>query len=686
MSTPTPSGPGRLASTWLSLVDRARQAEYSFMVIMAVLIGIGGGFAAILFRFLIEGATWTFSGGATASPDGFAGLAWWWLLLMPAVGGLLVGPLVHYLAPEARGTGVPEVMEAVGLRGGNIRKRVAVFKALAVAICLGSGGSAGREGPIVHVGAAIGSLLGRIFSVPVRNLRTFVGCGAAAGIAATFNAPIAGALFAGEVILGRFGVVRFSAIVISSVVATVISRHYIGDLPAFHVPTFTLAHTHELLFYGAVGLMAAGVGCSFIWILGATRRLFARLPVHPVYKPAIGGLLVGGLALLVPQVLGVGYGSINHAMQGLLPWTLLLAMLGAKLAATSFTLGSGGSGGIFAPSLFLGACLGGLTGAGLSAWLPGQVGNPGSYALVAAGALVAATTRAPITAIIIIFELTNNYTIILPLMIACILATLLAGRIIPHSIYQAKLREKGIDLDHDQDPNVLRRIRVKEVPVEPPVAIGEGTPLNRILEQAVSEGARSFVVQDQEGHYRGMIFLSDLTYTHFNEALLAPLVVAADLMHTDVPTLEPDENLELAMRVFGDRDVLPVLDRNDRRRVLSVLTQDAVIEAYNQAVLDVELLEGTASLMASAERTRQLDLGEGTGLMEIEVSSRLAGRRLKELHLRRDYDAQIMLVKRRAGTDRACERNVPGPDFELQVGDVMLVVGSHEGLARLASM
>lgn len=686
MSAPSPIGPGQLASTWLSLVDRARQAEYSFMVVMAVLIGVGGGFAAIGFRYLIEGATWVFSAGATVSPDGFTGLSWWWLLLMPAVGGLLVGPLVHYLAPEARGTGVPEVMEAVALHGGNIRKRVAIFKALAVAICLGSGGSAGREGPIVHVGAAIGSLLGRIFPVPVRNLRTFVGCGAAAGIAATFNAPIAGALFAGEVILGRFGVVRFSAIVISSVVATVISRHYIGDFPAFHVPPFSLAHTHELLFYGAMGMLAALVGCLFIWSLGATQRLFERTRLHPVLRPALGGLLVGGLALAVPQVLGVGYGSINGAMQGLLPWTLLLAMLGAKLLATSLTLGSGGSGGVFAPSLFLGACLGGLTGAGLAAWLPGEVGNPGSYALVAAGAVVAATTRAPITAIIIIFELTNNYTIILPLMIACILATLLAGRIIPWSIYQAKLRERGIDLEQDQDPNVLRRIRVRDLPADAPLAISEGTPLNQILERAVSEGARSFVVQDADGHYRGMIFLSDLTYTHFNEELLAPLVVAADLMHTEVPTLEPDENLELAMRVFGERDALPVLDPTDRRQVLSVLTQEAVFEAYNRAVLDVELLHGTASLMVSAERARQMDLGEGTSLMEIEVSPRLAGRRLADLHLRRDYDAQIMLVKRRTGAQHTRERRVPGPDFELKAGDVMLVVGSHEGLSRLSSV
>jgi CIC family chloride channel protein len=409
------------------------------------------------------------------------------------------------------------------------------------------------------VDAAIGSLLGKLIRVPARHLRTFVGCWAAAGIAATFNAPIAGALFAGEVILGRFGVVRFSAIVISSVVATVISRHFIGDFPAFQVPVFSLQHTHELFFCALVGLLAAGIGCAFIWTLGRTQRGFDRLPLHPVFKPAQGGLAVGALAIGLPQVLGVGYGSINACMHGQAGWVLLLALLGAKLLATSLTLGSGGSGGIFAFSLFLGACLGGAVGALLTEWLPGQVGNPGSYALVAAGALVAATTRAPITAIII-FELTNNYTIVLPLMIACILATLLAGRMHPASIYHAKLLQKGIDLERDQETNVLRRLQVRQVPAAAPHPIGEATALNEILDQAVSSGMRHWVVADQNGDYRGMILLADLRYTHLNEQNLAPLVVAADLMHTELPTLRVDESLDLALKVFGEHEALPVLD------------------------------------------------------------------------------------------------------------------------------
>jgi CIC family chloride channel protein len=632
----------------LEVLGRFRRARHSFMVITATLIGFGGGFAAILFRYLIQGSTWTFSGGTTMAPEGFAALPWYWILLMPALGGAIVGVLVTYLAPEVRGSGVPEVMEAVALRGGKIRKRVGFAKATVVAVCLGSGGSAGREGPIVHVGAAVGSLIGRLFQVPVSQLRTFVGCGAAAGIAATFNAPIAGAMFAGEVILGQFGVVSFSAIVISSVVATVLSRVFIGDFPAFLVPEFHLEHTYELVFYAGLGLAAALVGCLFIWTLDRIAKLFARLRLPAFAKPAVGGLLVGALGIWLPQVLGVGYGAINDAMHLSLPWLLMLTLLVAKLLATSLTLGSGGSGGVFAPSLFLGAALGGLIGTGLQAAFPGHVGTLGSYALVAMGAVVAATTRAPITAIIIIFEMTNNYTIILPLMVACILAALLAGQIVAPSIYQAKLLRKGVDLGKEQDANVLRKVSVGAVRLQHAISVREDAPLEDVLEMAVQHGDLHYVVIDRSGRYLGLIHLNELRYSFFNEQALAPLVLAADLVHKDVPTLMPADNLDLALKLLRETglDILPVVDPADRMRVLGVITRDAVIDTYNRELLDRDLVGECAGLMVTAERARAVDLGDRTMLVEIEVPPRFVGVPLSELQLRKKYDAQIMMVRR----------------------------------------
>jgi CIC family chloride channel protein len=674
---------------WLRFAtDRARRARYSFMVLMAVVVGVGGGFAAIAFRYLIGSTTWAFSGGTDVTPSGFAQLPWWWILIMPAVGGVIVGLLTWKLAPEVKGTGVAEVMEAVALRGGVIRKRVAVMKAAVVAVCLGSGGSAGREGPIVHVGAAIGSLVGRLFSVPVRMLRTFVGCGAAAGIAATFNAPIAGALFAGEVILGQFGVVSFSAIVISSVVATVISRAFIGDFPAFLVPEFHMHHTYELLFYAAMGLLAAVVGCLFIWALQKLANLFDRIKLPPALKPAIGGLLVGAIGIMLPQALGVGYGAINDAMRSAMPWFILLALLGAKLLATSVTLGSGGAGGVFAPSLFLGAMLGGLVGTLLAAAMPAEIGTPGSYALVAMGAMVAATTRAPITAIIMVFEMTNNYTIILPLMIACILATLLAGQIVRPSIYHAGLLRRGIDLRAQHDIHVLRKLKVADVHRDPMPTVRENAPLSEILDLVSKAGSLHYVVLDRRGFYAGLIHLKELGKWFFKDQQLRDLVIADELCHKDVPAVLPTDNLDLVLKLMGETDLgtLPVIDHKDKSNIIGAITHDAVIDAYNREVLDHDMAGATAEFVTTAERTGSVDLGEGTALMELEVPLHFQGKRLVELNLRATYGVQVVLVKRRLQREKHAEliNQVPGPDFELQSGDVMLLVGKPEGLQKIS--
>jgi CIC family chloride channel protein len=366
----------------------------------------------------------------------------------------------------------------------------------------------------------------------------------------------------------------------------------------------------------------------------------------------------------------------------------MLAFLAGKLFATSMTLGSGGSGGIFAPALFMGAALGGLTGQGLSAVLPGHVGGVGSYALVAMGAMVAATTRAPITAIIIIFEMTNNYTIILPLMIACILATLLAGRIVRPSIYHAKLLRRGVDLGKEQDVNILRKISVGAVHMQPSISVKEDAPLEDILELAVQHGDLHYVVTDRQGKYIGLIHLNELRYTFFNEDELADLVVAADLVHRDVPTLVPSDSLDLAIKLHGETglDSLPVLDPEDRMKVMGIITRDAVIDTYNRELLNRDMAGETAGLMVTAERTRTVDLGNQTLLMEIETPSRFVGRRLKDLHLRRKYDVQVMLVRREVTHKDHCKtiREIPGPDFEIHYGDVLLLLGTSKGLQKMA--
>ena len=342
----------------LALFERLRLSEHTFMIIIAIIIGVLGGFAGIGIRAMILWISEISYGAGDNFLENVLNTSWYWILIIPAIGGLIVGPIIYFFAPEAKGHGVPEVMEAILLRGGAIRPRVAFLKAVASAITIGSGGSVGREGPIIQIGSSIGSMVGQFFRIPSKKLKTLVACGAAAGIAAAFNAPIAGALFAVEIILMDFAVAQFSPIVISSVMATVISRSFEGDFAAFIVPKYQLVSTYEIGFYFILGALSGIVSFLFIKALYLSEDYFDNKLMIPEYlKPALGGLGVGIIALVFPQIMGVGYDSINNALYGNMIWYIAIALVFIKILATSLTLGSGGSGGIFAPSLFMGAML-----------------------------------------------------------------------------------------------------------------------------------------------------------------------------------------------------------------------------------------------------------------------------------------------------------------------------------------
>ena len=397
--------------------------DYSFNLFLAVIIGIIGGYGAVGFRYAIAGVQRLAYGTVEPGFSFILGLPWYLLLLIPVLGGLIVGPIVTFLATEAKGHGVPEVMASVATSGGIIRGRVAAAKVVASAVSIGSGGSAGSEGPIVQIGSAVASKLSQLLRVSPRRMKTFVGCGAAAGIAATFNAPVAGMLFAVEIILGDFRVAQLSPIILSSVTATAVSRAYLGSAPAFAVPGYELVSPVELLYYVVLGVAAALVAVAFARTLSASESFFERLRFPDWLKPAIGGLVIGIFGVVgLPHVFGVGYEFIEEALSGHLALSLMLILILAKIVATSATLGSGGSGGILAPSLFIGAMTGGVVWYTASSISPSIVTSSyGAYALVGMAAVVASVTRAPLQAILILFELTGGYEVILPLMLSSII-------------------------------------------------------------------------------------------------------------------------------------------------------------------------------------------------------------------------------------------------------------------------
>ncbi|MGD8262921.1 MAG: chloride channel protein [Desulfobacterales bacterium] len=576
----------------LSVLDQIKSNEHTIMAVLAVVVGLAGGFGAVGFRYLINFFQSLAYGSSKELLGVVSALPWYHKVWIPALGGMVVGPVVYFLAREAKGHGVPEVMEAVALRGGIIRKRIVIVKTLASAISISTGGSVGREGPIVQIGSAIGSALGQFLRVSADRMRTLVGCGAAAGIAATFNAPVAGSMFALEVILGDFGLATFSPIVIASVVATAVSRAYLGDTPAFIVPTYELVSAWEFPMYLVLGVFCAVVGVTFTKTLYRIEDLFDEFKFPEYLKAIIGGLILGFGGLVFPQILGVGYGAIDLALMQQLAWWLLLVLIVIKILATSITIGSGGSGGIFAPSLFLGAMAGGFFGAVVQNLFPNVTASPGAYSIVGMGAVVSATTHGPLAAILILFEMTGSYKIILPLMLSCIVGTIASRQLLRDSIYTLKLTRRGIDIREGKEVNTLKSMFVKDVMNTNVETMPEGLPLNRMSEIISKSKYNSFPVLNSVNKLVGILSFKDYSDAIFDEDL-KDLVVVKDLATAKVMTVSSEDDLYSALEKISREDysTLPVVSPHDSAQLIGIITRRDIIGAYEKAVLKKSLFK-----------------------------------------------------------------------------------------------
>ncbi len=671
-----------------------------YMVVAAVFTGVMGAIGAVAFRLLIRFVqAIAFEGPATGienlldegltaeASDPLAvaeHLEWYWRIALPMIGGAIVGPLIYFFAREARGHGIPEVMKAVARRGGIIRPRIVAVKALASAVSIGTGGSVGREGPIVQIGSAFGSTLGQWLKLDTMRIRTLVGCGAAAGISATFNAPIAGAIFAAEIIVGNFAVSQFTPIVLSSVVATVLSRFFLGNHPAFEVPPYEIVSPFELLPYMVSGAIAGLVAVAFIKSISFFEDFFERSPIPEPARAAVGGATVGLIAVWLPQVYGVGYSSITMALAGSMGAALMAVLVVAKIAATSITVGSGGSGGVFAPSLFLGAMSGGVVGTLVEQYFPGATATSGAYALVTMGAVVAAATHAPISAIIIIYELTLAIEIIPALMTACVVSTLVSQLMERESIYTAKLMRQGIDLQATQDPNVLKGLFVRDVMKEGTEVIPESTNFQSIVDLVVQSEHSQFFVVDHAGKLLGAISLSELRRLIYEVDHLRHVIVARDLVEGSPPTATPEQDLATVMHVFSGShvDELAVVDRSDPRRLVGTITEKDVIDASNQEQMRRDLAGGVASSVKALGPGRTVELGGDYVLKEILALPYMWGSNLRELAIRERTGVQVLLVR---GHGEGGERtlHVANAADRFEEGQTIVVAGTRAGVREL---
>jgi chloride channel protein, CIC family len=482
-------------------------------------------------------------------------LAWW---------------IMRRLARGTDGMNVPDIQLAIVRRGGHVPARPAVARTIASAVTIGCGGSAGSEGPVVVLGAAIGSWLGRAFRFSPDRMKVFVGCASGAAISAAFNAPLAGAFFALEEMLGSFSATSFSPVVVSSVVAAIISRSVFGNHPAFPIPQqYGYGSVGEvLLFFPVLGVVTGLVSVAFVRTYFAADGLatWLRVRIPGAAVPWLAGALIGAL-VWVSRGLLVGYGhlSIHVEVFGRMAWYALLGLAAGKIIATALTLNGGGSGGVFTPSLYIGAATGGCVGVLLAKLFPAIGIHPEAYALVGMGALIAGATDAPITGVLLVFEMTNDYGIVLPLMLTVVICHLVARRLEPDSLYSGWLRRRGERIDHGATHDVLAGLRVRDAFDPQPRTIAERAPIETVLGNLAHSDQSCFPVVDDDGRLVGVITIWELGRLAAMATPSGPLIIAADVAQPS-EVVGPTDPLEAAVRKMGVRGAaaVPVVDATQR--------------------------------------------------------------------------------------------------------------------------
>jgi CIC family chloride channel protein len=504
----------------------------------------------------------------------------WLIVLAPALGALAAGAIVRYVSPASAGHGVFEVIEAVHARK-ELRGGVAFWKSVAAGLTIGSGGSAGREGPVVHLGGAVGSALARYLSLPRDRAALLIACGAGAGIAASFQAPLAGAMFAVEIVLGgELAVSSFAPIVLAAVMATVTSHSLLQETTDLRAVVWSQGSPLEIGLYIVLGVAAGFTALAYVKAIDGAHHLFDRLKVSAALKPAIGGLLVGLLGLLAPRALGTGLETMNAALAGQLALDALVLTLAVKLVATALTLGSGAPGGSFFPAVFCGAMLGGAFGKVVHALIPSVAAVPEAYAAVGMGAVVAGSASAPLTGVLMMFELSGSHPIVLPLLLACGIAAAQVNAILGGSLYSLQLQKKGISTG--QRERILRALSVEQA-LDRVAPIAEAMPWRELVQLISDSPHTAFPVVGADGSATGLLSVREARAALLDPAL-ADVAVARDLCRLDALRLATDDDLESALRRLGEAGTTEavVLAASDGAPV-GVLTREAVLEAWRRA-------------------------------------------------------------------------------------------------------
>ena len=668
-----------------SALSGIKSFDQLFVITIAIIIGISTGYIAGGFRTLITIFA-DFFWGKGRFLEVVHSAPVYQKILVPVVGFVIVATFVRKFAPEAKGHGVPEVMNAVATQNGFIRMRVVLVKALASAMSIASGAAVGREGPIIQIGSAFGSTIGQIFQVSQRRMKTFVGCGAAAGIGAIFNAPIAGAIFASEIILGDFSAAAIGPIIISSVFGTIISRGMYGDYPAFIPPGYALHSPFEILFYILLGVVTGLVGWLFVRSLYLTENLFDQWKVPVAVKGLIGGAIIGIMAIFLPEVLGVGYESMDLVLTNGLPFVLVCVLLFGKIFATSISLGAGTSGGIFAPSLFMGSMLGGAMGKIFNLFYPNITADPGAYALVGMAAMVAAATHAPITAILVIFEMTAEYSVILPLMITSIIAMVISSRLLDGSIYTIKLKRRGIDIYGGTDLNILKKLDVNKVMKPRVEIIQEDASLKDLLETMSTSDQPTIYVCDPHLKLTGLVTQGMVRrFLNHMESIPEDAIVK-DLCQTQYPSITESTPIHDALQRLLDADMLAIPVVDSMGNLTGQVFRRDILQEYQDMLIQTQSAGHLASEIKYVHHNHleKTQVIPGYLMARINSPSEFMNQSFQNLNIRHKFHVDVILIRK---THNDSIVNImPVPKTVIEPGDQLLIFGKKEHVDPLCEL
>ena len=563
--------PERSARALLRSVFR----EDRFFLILSVFIGVFSGLAVVCFRFAIDWfRIYLLGSGAVLTPSR--------LVLAPTLAGLVIAVLVLNVFPQARGSGVNQTKAALYIYNGYIPLRTAVGKFITAALAIGSGHSLGPEDPSLQIGASLASALGRRMRLSRDRMRLIAPVGAAAGLAAAFNAPISAVLFVIEEVIGRWTAGILGSVVLAAVSSVVVMRWFLGSEPLFRIPAVELKRPSELIAYTVLGIAGGFVSVAFSGGIAGLRARCKAMPRWTQYfQPAIAGLLIGMIAVLgAPQVMGAGYEYIDQAMHGQFTWQMLAILAGLKIVATLLSFVSGTPGGMFAPTLFIGAMLGAAVGGAEHALLPHLSASPGTYALVGMGVLFAGFLRAPMTSVFMVLEVSGNYSIILPVLVANTFAYLISRGLQPTAIFDVLTRQDGLELPSMEERREEDILHVEDAmrAVEVPVLNPEET-VDHALQEAISSGADSLLVRLNPSGW------SSITEQELRAMVAADIggaTVSSLLSSRGIPELHPDDPLENALRYVERWPLVPVVSRADFRKLEGVISQADVLKRYRE--------------------------------------------------------------------------------------------------------